>query len=31
MIVAKAGSFLREGDVVWPVPADKTAAAEGVR
>ncbi len=31
LIVAKAGSFLRDGDVVRPVPADKTAAAEGVR
>jgi RND family efflux transporter MFP subunit len=31
LVVAKAGSFLRDGDVVRPVPADKTAAAQEVR
>jgi HlyD family secretion protein len=31
LVVAKAGSFLRDGDTVRPVLADKTARAEGAQ
>ena len=31
LVVAKAGSFLRDGDTVRPVVADKTARAEGAQ